>query len=258
MHILVTNDDGYMAPGIQALVKSLAELGNIVLAAPLEEQSASGHGITLRQPIQVRELSIPGTDKAWAVAGTPADCVKLAVKEFMSEPFGLLVSGINNGPNLGTDVLYSGTVSAAIEGALLGIPSMAVSLASYEYSFYATAAHITKQLIQQMYHKQRFLPPDTLLNMNVPGVAKAKIKGFRVTKLGVREYADEFEKRTDPRGNSYYWMKGSIVPPQEKDPDVDAVAVEKNYVSITPLQFDLTNYNLVKQVEKWGLEDIRL
>lgn len=258
MQILLTNDDGYMAPGILALAKTLREIGNVTLVAPLTEKSASGHGITLNEPIRVREFNIAGVEKAWAVDGTPADCVKLAIHEFITEPCSILVSGINSGPNLGTDVLYSGTVSAAIEGALLGIPSMAVSLASYDYNYFATAAYITKQLIEQLFRVNKQLPSDTLLNVNVPGVPRARIKGFRITRLGIREYIDEFEKRLDPRGNSYYWMKGEIAPPRVKDPGIDDIAVEQNYVSITPLQFDLTNHSILGTIKNWGLEDLRL
>jgi len=170
MQILVTNDDGILAPGIQELARSMVNLGEVILSAPMEEMSAIGHGITIRDPIRIRQMNFPGITRAWAVGGTPADCVKLAVQELICDNCSLVISGINNGPNLGTDVLYSGTVSAAIEGAILGLPSIAISLASYDATDYTVAAEVARILAEKVYKNKELIPPDTLLNVNVPAV----------------------------------------------------------------------------------------
>jgi 5'-nucleotidase len=255
MYILVTNDDGVWAPGVQALAKKMTEVGEVVLVAPLEEKSAIGHGITIRDPIRVEEIKLDGLKKVYGVNGTPADCVKLGIEELMEHECGLVISGINQGPNLGTDVLYSGTVSAAIEGVLLRTPSIAVSLASWEHRDFSVAAEITAALVRKMIRENKVLPPGTLLNINIPAVEKEKIKGIRITELGPREYENHFEKRYDPRGNAYFWAVGKLLPTQGDHEDCDTHAVENNYVSITPLQFDLTNYEIIQEIRKWGLED---
>ncbi len=258
MYILVTNDDGVSAPGVQALARKMMEVGNVVLVAPLEEKSAVGHGITIRDPIRVSELKVEGLSQVWGVNGTPADCVKLGLQELLQHECGLVVSGINNGPNMGTDVLYSGTVSAAIEGVIIGVPSIAVSLASWDYEDYSVAAEITLTLVKEIIRQERVLPPGTLLNVNIPPVPREEIKGIKITGLGAREYENRFEKRLDPRGNPYYWSIGKLLPTQEKNADLDAPAVENNFVSVTPLQFDLTNYQIIKEIKEWGLEGLKL
>jgi 5'-nucleotidase len=256
MRILVTNDDGIRAPGVQALAQKMSELGEVALIAPLEEKSAIGHGITIRDPICVHKMKIDGVSQAWGVNGTPADCVKLGLTELFVGKCDLIVSGINNGPNLGTDVLYSGTVSAAIEGVILGVPSMAISLASWDYEDYSVSADIVYTLIEHIFKNKFKLPAGTLLNVNIPPVKKEDIIGYKVTMLGAREYENRFEKRFDPRGNPYYWAVGKLLPFKEKDPDFDVVAVEKNYVSLTPIQFDLTNYKIIQEIKEWGLEKL--
>lgn len=257
MQVLITNDDGIMSPGIQQLAAQARQLGDIYLSAPLSQKSAIGHGITIWDPIRIKEYSLPGIKKAWAVEGTPADCVKLAINHICPQP-DLIISGINNGPNLGTDVLYSGTVSAAIEGAILGIPSMAVSLNSFQSDDYSVAAEITLLVVRYLENHSKLVSPDTLLNVNVPPVPKEELKGFRITRLGIREYENTFDQRTDPRGNMYFWLSGMPIPHGEEDPEIDMAAVEQNYVSITPLQFDLTNYRIWKDMKEWGLEDLHL
>lgn len=253
MHILVTNDDGIWAPGIQALARKMTEVGEVALVAPLEEKSAIGHGITIREPIGVRKIKLDGLSRAWGVKGTPADCVKLGLNELTKE-CDLVISGINNGPNLGTDVLYSGTVSAAIEGVILGVPSIAISLASWDYDDYSVAAELVLTIVKHMIENKLVLPLGTLLNVNIPSVKKEEIAGFKITTLGIREYENRFEKRLDPRGRPYYWSVGKLMPSKEKDPNIDIVAVDNNYVSITPVQFDLTNYKIIKEVSTWGFE----
>lgn len=253
MRILVTNDDGILAKGIQELVKGLKGLGEIFVIAPASEKSACGHGITVRQPIRVREYFGPSKNvKAWAVEGTPADCVKMGITTLLDKAPDIVISGINRGSNLGTDVLYSGTVSAALEGIILGVPSLSISLDSFTLEDYTIASQVANILCQDMLNKQ--LAPDTLLNVNVPAVPKSEIKGWKVTKLGERKYENIFEHRQDPHGNDYYWLAGQIVPPATQDEDLDVVAAEKNYISVTPIHFDLTNYKIMDQVKKWGIE----
>lgn len=256
MLIIVTNDDGIWAPGIQALARKMTQLGKVLLVAPREEQSATGHGITILDPIRVKKIDFKGIEEAWAVSGTPADCVKLAVQELAKEECSLVVSGINNGPNLGTDVLYSGTVSAAIEGAILGIPSMAVSLGEFDYHDYETAAEISLAVARHLYANREVLPPDTLLNVNVPALTRDRIRGLKATRLGVREYENVFDRRLDPRGNIYYWLKGEIIPLRDHDLDVDVVAVGEGYVSISPIHFDLTKHRIINSIKKSGFENI--
>lgn len=253
MQILVTNDDGIMAPGIQELAKKMATLADVIMVAPSEEKSAIGHGITIFEPIRVKKMSFTGIKQAWAVSGTPADCVKLAIKEFCSD-CRLVISGINKGPNLGTDVLYSGTVSAAIEASIMGIPSLAISLASNESCDFSMAGDISLMLARYLYENQNSLPPRTLLNVNVPAVEKDKVQGVKITNLGIREYENDFDKRVDPRGNIYYWLAGKIVPHGYQDTNIDIVAVEQNYISVSPLHFDLTNYKIIEKVKEWGME----
>ncbi len=255
MRILVTNDDGIHAPGILALAKKMSELGMVKIMAPLEEKSAIGHGITIREPICVETINLAGIGQAWGVKGTPADCVKLGLTEILTEGCDLVVSGINNGPNLGTDVLYSGTVSAAMEGAIFGIPAIAVSLAAWNHDDYSVAAEIAFKLIGYLKENRLTIPKRSVLNINVPAVSREEIKGIRVTVLGKRDYNDRFEKRFDPRGNPYYWAVGDILPFRKDDLIYDIFAVEKNYVSLTPLHYDLTNYQLYTEIRDWGLEN---
>lgn len=259
MRVLLTNDDGIMAPGIQKLAEKILKVAEVVMVAPQEERSATGHGITIWDPIRLKELSFPGIAKAYAISGTPADCVKLAIQELFKElKIDLVISGINNGPNLGTDVLYSGTVSAAIEGAILGIPSIAVSVAAHDVSDYDTAAEIALLVGSQIVKNQSSLPLDTLLNINVPAVDMSELKGLKITRLGVREYENVFDRRIDPRGNIYYWLKGSVKPHGHDEGEIDVVAIEQNFVSLTPLHFDLTDHRVVKQVWEAGIGDLKL
>lgn len=232
--ILVCNDDGIHAAGIRALVEVLEPIGEVTVMAPLTEQSAASHALTLHHPLRIREIS----ERRYAVEGTPTDCVLLAVKEILKEKPDLVVSGINQGPNLGEDVIYSGTVAAAMEGAILGIPSLALSLASWTFSDFEgaaeTAARLTRNLLE------RDLPDRFLVNVNIPPVPAAEIRGLRLTRLGNREYNDVFIKQTDPRGRDYYWIGGGD-PSWTPSTDSDFNAVSENYVSVTPMLMDLTD-----------------
>jgi len=252
MRILVTNDDGIQAEGIQVLAACLAKENEVFVAAPERERSATGHGITMHKPLRVSEVKMKYYEGiGMAVSGTPADCVKLAVEELMSDPPDIVISGINCGANVGSDILYSGTVSAAIEGMLSGFKSMAVSLdtESSTPDFQGTAC-FTAKLAKVLFDNE--LPPDALLNVNVPDIPWKEIKGVMVTRLGNRKYVDSIERREDPRGRPYYWLSG-YVDDSGSAPDCDNSALNNHYISITPVQFDLTNYEIMERVSKWNI-----
>ena len=242
MRILISNDDGIHAEGITELRKTLEELAEIYVVAPDRERSACGHKITMHRPLRVKEITYGPRSRGWSVDGTPADCVKLALEALLPEPPDLVVSGINYGPNLGTDVLYSGTVSAAIEGSINSIPSIAVSLASYEYRDFSHACRLMKKLVQ---NSAKEIPPGTLLNINLP---PGPPLGTRVTRLGNRRYVNVFDRRIDPRGRVYYWMAGEPLDIDQDDPGTDVGAVMEGFASITPIHFDLTDYKMMDQL----------
>lgn len=251
MRILLTNDDGITASGIQALWQELSKIGEIVVVAPDVERSATSQAITVHSPIRVDEYSVGNSQLCgWRVGGTPADCVKIALETLMDKKPDIVVSGINHGPNLGTDVLYSGTVSAAIEGSLHGIPAVAISLDSWGKYDFKPAAEFTAKLLQNIVNRD--LPPNTLLNVNVPALPANKIDGVAITKLGVRQYENIFEPRHDPRGRRYYWMGGKVVE-NENDADSDITAIKMSKISVTPIHFDLTNYGIMDLVQSWNL-----
>lgn len=240
MRILISNDDGIEAEGINQLRVFLQDEHELFVVAPDRERSATGHKITMDRPLRVKERFYPGSKtRGWAVDGTPADCVKLGLEALLPEPPDLVISGINNGPNLGTDVLYSGTVSAAIEGFINGVPAVAVSLASYEYHDFSDAGILIKELLAKF---GQDITQNSLLNINVPA---CRPRGIKVTRLGERRYINIFDKRTDPRGKVYFWMGGEPCDLDEGDPDTDVWVVREGYVSITPLHFDLTNHSLI-------------
>lgn len=255
MRILISNDDGINAEGINRLRKSLEDDAEIFVVAPDRERSATGHMITMHRPLRVKEQIYPGTNaKGWAVDGTPSDCVKLGLEALLPAPPDLVVSGINLGPNLGTDVLYSGTVSAAIEGIINDLPAIAISLASYEYRDFTQASKFIKKLVAGIGQK---LQGGVLLNVNIPpGIPR----GVKLTKLGNRRYMNVFNKRTDPRGGTYFWMAGEPFDVDKDNPDTDVWAVNQGFISITPIHYDLTNYhvmgdmgNLIKELGKFNI-----
>ena len=262
MKILVSNDDGVFAAGIRTLSNALAAAGHeVVVVCPDRERSATGHGLTLHKPIRSEPVSgvFDQGITAWACSGTPADCVKLALEAILETPPDLVLSGINHGANLGSDVLYSGTVSAAMEGLLDGISSMAVSLASFSYHKFNAAAQVACGLVDPL----AALPPPVLLNVNVPPVESEKIKGLQVARLGQRRYHDLFEKRQDPRGKTYYWLAGEVLEdvdttdrsaPDGTQIPLDVRAIRENYVTVTPLHYDLTAYQSTEQLSglTWG------
>lgn len=248
MRVLVANDDGIEAAGIVALRQTLEAMGwEVYVAAPDRERSGTGHGITVHRPLRVRELTWGEKSHGWAVDGTPADCVKMVLETFLPQPPDLVISGINLGPNLGTDVLYSGTVSAAFEGMINGHTAIAVSLATYDDPDFRPAAAFMRDFLPRV--QEMSLPACTMLNVNVP---PGEPRGIRITRLGRRRYVNVFHRRTDPRGRVYYWMAGDV---EETDngPGTDMAAVKNGFVSITPLQCDLTDYNLLDALR--DLED---
>jgi len=229
----------------------MADIGEVIVAAPAQQQSAMSHSITMYHPIWVTPHAFANPNvMGWRIGGTPADSVKIALEALLDAPPDIIISGINKGPNLGTDVLYSGTVSAALEGALHRIPAIAVSLTSDDGGDYGPAARFTQKLAVKVLKEG--LPDYTLLNVNVPPLSESEIKGVSITKLGIMEYDNAFQKRTDPRGRVYYWMAGNLVS-TKNDPDTDVVAIDEQRISVTPVKFDLTDCSMLKTIQDWNL-----
>ena len=250
MRILVTNDDGILAPGILALRRAVADLGEVTVVAPVAPQSAVGHGITLTDPIRVHRVLLGDGAVGHGVQGRPADCVKLALLELMPERPDLVVSGVNLGANTGINVLYSGTVAAAVEGAFFGVPSVAVSIEDSDDADFDGAARITRRIIDQfLAHGPR---ASVLLNINVPDLAKGPPKGVKVCPQGMKGWREGWEKRTDPRGRTYYWMIGNLEP-EAVGVDSDVASLADRYVTVTPLRFDLTDHSRMAEIREWGL-----
>jgi len=235
--LLLTNDDGVDAPGLRVLATALAGLGRVVIIAPERDNSAASHSLTMRRPLHVRELE----SDIYAIDGTPADCVMIGLNKILPTRPDLVVSGINPGPNLGDDINYSGTVSAAREGTLLQIPSLAVSLgaANGEECLFAVAAGQAVELAARAL--QKGLPPDTLLNINVPNRPAAELRGIRYTRQGRRLYKNAIQETFDPWGRRHYWIGGGT-PRWSEQPETDVQAVLAGYVSVTPLHLDMTNH----------------
>lgn len=244
MTILISNDDGYLAPGIRALAEQLSQGAEVKVVAPDRNRSGASNALTLTQPLRVHHHS----DGVVSVEGTPADCVLLAVNGLFEETADMVVSGINDGPNMGDDVLYSGTVAAAIEGRHLGLPALAVSMASHRPKHYATAARVTSQLLQLLESKQ--LPADTILNVNVPDLPFEQLAGIKSTRLGNRHKSEPVIPALDPRGESVYWI-GPAGAEADSGSGTDFDAVKSGFVSVTPLQIDLTRYTQMQAIENW-------
>ncbi len=249
MRILLSNDDGIHAAGISAMYQAIRDLGDVHVVAPEAERSAVGHAITLSNPLKTKRVSKNGEFFGYAVDGMPADCVKLAVTALLDQPPDLVLSGINLGPNAGINVLYSGTVSAATEGTILGIPSMAVSLATFQDPLWDTAARVAREFTLRILEQN--IPKDTLLNVNVPNIPYDQLKGVRVTRMGRSRFVEVFHRRTDPRGNEYYWLDGEMKQ-FDDEPDSDLRVLEEGYVSITPLWFDLTHESALPRLKEWA------
>lgn len=252
--ILICNDDGIGAKGIQTLVDALEGIGDRYVIAPLHEQSAVGHAISVRNPIRAKKWTFTtknGTVPAYAITGTPADCIKIAVSQLLPRPPDIVVSGINQGPNSAVNVIYSGTVSAATEGAILGIDAIAFSLCAWQGGAWETAAHYARRITAKVL--QEGLPEGIALNVNIPSVPLADIQGVDVTRQARSRWVESYAERTDPFSQPYYWISGRFVNLEEGE-HTDLAALEANYVSITPIKHDLTDYQFVSALQQWGWE----
>lgn len=250
MQILLTNDDGIYAPGLAALEHELRKLGSVDVIAPLTEQSGVGHAITYLTPLMAREVYDGPRRRGWAVEGSPADCVKLAISELCKPRPDLVVSGVNSGQNAGINVLYSGTVAAAIEGAFYGVTSIAVSLEYDEQARYDLAARLAVPIIEQILAQKEVEPQ--LYNLNIPLAALERSTEVRVVPMSVAPWGESFERRLDPRGRAYYWSTGkSPVPPG--DAETDLSALRKGHITLTPLDFDMTRRDKLAQMQQWRL-----
>ncbi len=244
MKILLSNDDGYQAPGLLALADALSTLAEIVVVAPDQDRSGASNSLTLVNPLRARIME----NGFIRVDGTPTDCVHLAITGLLEEEPDLVVSGINAGPNMGDDVLYSGTVAAATEGRFLGLPAIAISMNSHEPEHVDTGARVALELVQRL--SRTPLTENVILNVNVPDLPYGELRGFRATRLGHRHKAEPVVKTTDPRGRTIYWV-GPAGAEQDAGPGTDFHAVREGYVSVTPLQVDLTRHSALGVVESW-------
>jgi len=241
--ILVTNDDGVHSPGIIALFKAMKEIGDAYIVAPDRERSAVGHALTLHRPLKVEELS----ENVFSVNGTPTDCVALAIHKILPRRPALVASGINKGANLGDDITYSGTVSAAMEGTILNVPSFAISLVGDKPYHYETASPFAIEVAKHILDKS--LPYDTLLNVNVPNIQRDLVRGIKIARQGKRVYDNAIQEIYSPWGDKHYWIGGGT-PYWEHGKDMDIKAVQDGYVSLTPIHLDLTNYESMEHLKK--------
>jgi 5'-nucleotidase len=248
MKILLTNDDGIYAPGLFALFQALKSDYELTIVAPESEMSAVGHAITFTLPLRVQEVKRNGSFYGYAITGTPADCVKIAVQELLDGPPDIILSGINPGANVGVNILYSGTVSAATEGAFLGVKSAAISLNSRQHPDFRFAAQFSKEIIRFM--MESGLKDGTALNVNIPAVHREKIAGVCFTEQGTSRFEERFERRRDPRGKVYYWLSGET-PIDQGNPDTDAIALKENRITITPIHCNLTCERELRRLKSW-------
>lgn len=246
--ILITNDDGITAPGIKNLVEAVKDLGHVVVVAPDKPQSGMGHAVTIGHPLRMHKADVFNGIEAWQTSGTPVDCVKLAVDKILHRKPDLCLSGINHGANHSINVIYSGTMSAAMEASIEGIPSIGFSLLDFSLDADFTASRFYVHKIISALLKRK-LDKHLLLNVNIPAVSQSLIKGIKVCKQAYAKYEEDFDERKDPSGKKYYWLSGKFIN-FDKSKDTDVWALAHNYVSVVPVQFDLTNYTLKKQLEK--------
>jgi 5'-nucleotidase len=253
MRVLLTNDDGIHAPGLWALHQAFATRHQVTVVAPDRERSAVGHGITLHQPIRFENTRVNGSLSGFAVNGTPADCVKLGLAELLDAPPELVVSGINPGANVGINVNYSGTVAAAKEAALYGMPAIAVSIRRDAPNYYDEAAYFIEQLAAKVV--EHGLPFGTFLNVNIPNMPLKQIAGIRISKLGIAIFPEYVEKRVDPRNRPYYWQ-GCDSLAADDNPEIDGTALCENFISITPISCDMTDYKSFEALKSWGIDGL--
>jgi 5'-nucleotidase len=249
-HILVTNDDGITSPGLLALKNALVAVGDVTVMAPNHNWSASGHVKTMHKPLRVDEVRLADGTPALTTDGAPSDAVALAFLGIIERPIDLVISGINRGANLGHDVTYSGTVTAAMEGVIAGVPSIAVSVNSLTYEDFSVSGSIAAGTAREVLEKG--LPSGVLLNINVPPIPADQVRGVLVTRMGLRIYRDELIRRLDPRGRPYYWI-GGPAPTGIEEEGTDIGAVAQGYISITPIQLDLTAYGMLERLQEWDL-----
>ncbi|MFC1467416.1 5'/3'-nucleotidase SurE [Verrucomicrobiota bacterium] len=249
MNILICNDDGIEAPGIEALYKVACEFGTVTVAAPDGERSAAGHAITIGKPIRTRRIEKDGKFFGTAIDGTPADCVKLALNALMDKPADLVLSGINLGSNTGISTIYSGTVAAAREGVVHNIPSIAFSSCSYQTPHFETSARVARKVLEQV--AEHGLPGHTLLNVNIPGVPVEKLKGIRAASMGQSRWIEKFHARKDPFGNDYYWLDGEQEILDDGE-NVDINLVANNIAAVTPIQLNLTDSDQLSAISHWN------
>lgn len=248
MRILLTNDDGVLAPGIEALYAALADFGEVEVVAPETAQSAVGHAITVMSPMSAHRVHVKNVFEGWSIDGRPADCVKLAMLELLEEPPDFVVSGINAGVNTGINVLYSGTVAGAAEGAFFGVPAMAVSLELSEHLDFRRAGKVARAVFERYVASQP--PAGMCLNVNIPSLDSGWPRGVRVCPQGVVPMQDKYHKQFDPRGRPIYWLDGAM-PIASEHPDTDLEAITERYVAITPLKFDVTDREMLPKVAQW-------
>lgn len=253
LRILLTNDDGVYAPGLAALRRELSRYGEVVVVAPATEQSGVGHAITIQTPLVVQEVYDGDTCIGWSVDGSPADCVKLACMELLDRPPDLVVSGVNAGSNVGINVLYSGTVAAAVEGAFFGITAFAISSEFAPHPDFAGAASHGVAVLRRILRDQP--PAGLLFNINIPALHRGPPKGVRIVPQGVARYAERFERRVDPRGRTYFWAAVELVPGCD-DRQTDIAAIADRYIAVTPLRFDLTNRTTLEVMRDWQWDDV--
>jgi len=250
--ILVTNDDGITAPGIRALIKVMRTIGEVVVVAPDKPQSGTGHSITLDRPLRLNELKVDGKNKEYSCSGTPVDCVKLAVNIVMHRKPDLLVSGINHGSNSSINVIYSGTMSAAVEGALEGVPSVGFSLLSHSFGADFSVAQKYAKAIAENALKHG-MPKGTCLNVNIPNLPQDKIKGVKVCRQANANWQEEFDVRKDPYGKKYYWLTGVFKNFDHGD-DTDEWALANGYISMVPVQYDITAHHAIPLINDWAYD----
>ncbi len=252
MKILISNDDGIFSKGIYHLRNALKEIGDVTVVAPLTEQSAVGHAITMKIPLRVSEQYINGEFFGYAVEGTPADCVKMGIRNILKEAPDIVISGINHGSNTAVNIVYSGTVSAAREAAIMDVPAIAISIADHRPQNFEFACKLTAELAQQVV--KNGLPTGTCLNVNVPDLPEEEIKGVRITTQGKSKWDDIYEERIDPYGNKYYWLTGKLIEDEDTTIESDQMAVRTGYAAITPIHFDLTDYKTYEKMKEWEIE----
>jgi 5'-nucleotidase len=249
--ILVSNDDGVNSLGLFRLKQALDSVGTVTVIAPDRERTASGHAKTMHKPLRMVQVELADGSLAYSSSGSPSDCVALAVLGFLPELPDLVVSGINLGANVGHDITYSGTLAAAFEGTISGIPSIAASLATYEHGDFGQAARFVASLSREVL--ARGLPANVLLNVNVPSVPEDQIAGVEITRLGRRLYRDQLIKRKDPRGRDYYWIGGERPTGHAQDEGTDIWALARNCISVTPIHLDMTDHGFIEELRSWGL-----